>query len=764
MTRIHDASVYALHVYCKGIQFVYADLASTTSEAKTIARLAGISLLAKRVYYPMAQEHGELDLNAHSTAAYITVTNAQLRKYTDARELRNLASQGYGPWAKSKVTGAHHTWYTPDDVLSVAPRERDIDMIVALERLKNFKETEAFVAGFLLWVATADLSLVRPVLRRADMWAKSDIKSWIGNAKALTEPLKTHHHLTATPLEQAFELQVIANRGIGQVDWAAEKENRVKPVLVRVQPGEIYKCARRFFEQGAAQGYAYPTETWAKYWSRRWAAAPGGSVHSQHRDDDDYISHERTERTKFFTLMSMPDRGLEYWLKRQPEIAAWPSSKYEWAKNRAIYGTDLTSYLLTDFSMPAAEEALSHVFPVGRKANEEYVQERVRLAGEGGIALCFDYEDFNSQHTLGSQVEVIEAYADAFATHMSPDQAAAIRWAAKSALNQRVVGGDTYSTRGGLLSGWRLTTVVNTVLNRAYLELAGCLTHVIDSVHNGDDVLAYTRTVSDAVTVMRKAHDYGIRAQPAKCAIGGLEEFLRVDRAADKPTGAQYLTRAIATAVHARAESNEPDSPLSLLRSQLTRVGELEARGAAAPVIEKLTDIGVQHVARVFDMERSALDEARSTHLVHGGLALDPDLEPKILITPEMVPADISDIDQLKRKPGVVDYANYLKGIFDLSPREVRVATASIARATHSSVRLVRRALVRSPIGDVTRARTAQYLYGVCSDEYAVQAHTGRARLAGLPVGRMALSNLTGGAIVRIASSHDPIATMRIIF
>jgi hypothetical protein len=459
----------------------------------------------------------------------------------------------------------------------------------------------------------------------------------------------------------------------------------------------------------------------------------------------------------------MSDGGLSKWTSRYPEIVAWRSEKYEWAKNRAIYGTDLTSYLLTDFCMPAVEEALSHVFPVGRKANETYVKQRVDLAAPGGVPLCFDFEDFNSQHSLDSQYEVVAAFADVYCSSMHEDQREAIAWVLRSILTQRVEGVDNYRTTGTLLSGWRLTTLVNTVLNRAYLELAGCMEHVRDSVHNGDDVLAYTYSVADAVAVMDKAARYGIRAQPAKCAIGGLQEFLRVDRAATVPTGAQYLTRACATAVHARTESNVPENAISQLTAQETRLLELAARGADTQVIDRLAMRSDVMVERAFGMEKGDVAIMRSTHVAHGGLSDDPDLEPKWEIKLQ-ASTEPGKLERCLTLPGVADYADYLVQTFKLKEDTRAQISVCVARAAAAGIELTRRASVLSLITDTTHAKHEQYIKGVCKDEYQVMAYSGRARLTGLPVGRLIMDYVTGVAGTRIMASANPLRTMALIF
>jgi hypothetical protein len=573
-----------------------------------------------------------------------------------------------------------------------------------------------------------------------------------------------HHHYTGLPLEQLFELHVLVNRGVGAVDWAAERENRTRPNVVNLPRGYVRARAVAIFTGGRAQGYRYQKKTWDEFWAARWAQTPGGSVHSQYDEDMAYVPSEHAMKTKMFTVISMPHFNVNRFLSRSPQIVSWASEKYEWAKQRAIYGTDLTSYVLTDFAMPAVEEALTHIFPVGKKANEEYVQARVKLAGVGGVALCFDYADFNSQHTLQSMFEVIEGYIDVYQEEMSVEQLAAARWVLASVLKQSVHDptGD-YDTKATLLSGWRLTTLVNTMLNRIYLQYSGSLDLALDSVHNGDDALVYVPSVGAAVSFMARAAKVNIRAQPAKCTIGGIEEFLRVDRAARKPTGAQYLTRAVATAVHARAEASEPYSVYGAYSSQRTRLQELAARGADRDTVDRVWELNIKVIARSFDTQISVLKQLETTHVVHGGLSTDRDLEVRdrlVEVDYEVVASKIN----YARLPGVVDYANVLRRQFELPKNMLSRMTNQIGNATRKSVELVRRRLEAEAILDRDAGKVEQYLKGVCSDELYVAGHIGKARLAGLPVGQLTIKHVTHGIMARIQESRDPIRTLQIIF
>jgi hypothetical protein len=761
--RIRGEVIAALVVRHSIGRLVYADLHRLTSGTPKATQAAGISLLADNPLVVYGALEPAINLAGFFEYRELTTPPDVLKLIRHVRRTGNWPDER-GSWAKSKVTGEHHTWFRPAEVIEASTKSRERLVAAMLTRLLNFSETEAFVSGMLLWASLADERLVELVCGSEILWSSAAIDDWLKVAKKLAGPLKTHHRYTDLPLEQLFEFFVLANRGIGEVDWHAEKTHRVNPNVVNVAPEKIKSIALAIFRRGQAEGYTYAEMSWDNYWARRWAHVPTGSMHSQYFSDMQFAGDERTTKTKHFMLSNTPKRKLRDYIDRRAEIKAWPSTKYEWAKMRAIYGCDVTTHLVTDFAMPAAEDALDNRFPVGNKANEEYVVRRVDLASAGGIPLCFDYEDFNSQHSLASMQAVVDAYFEVCDPMASQEQRNALAWTVSSVTHQGVEGKDPYTLSGTLLSGWRLTSFVNSVLNFAYLEAAGAMTDIRDSVHNGDDVLAFTTTLKDAVEVLRKAKTINIRAQPSKCAVGGLAEFLRMDRAAAKPTGAQYLTRAVATAVHARTESMEPDSPVTLARDMITRIQELKQRGANINVCERLYEIGLNNVARIFDAKAADLSVIRETHLAHGGLNDNPDVEPAHEIMRNREQWDEATIARFDKMPGVIDYARYLVENLELPSSFIAKATRELAKATADMVLMVRSALVVRAVEDVDIARNEQYLYRICKDEYAVSAYSGKARLAGAPIGKLPMKLVGGVAAARIACSKDPLRTMKLIF
>ena len=120
---------------------------------------------------------------------------------------------------------------------------------------------------------------------------------------------------------------------------------------------------------------------------------------------------------------------------------------------------------------------------------------------------------------------------DSYKNYMSEGQRKAMKWTILSVANMFALDpnkNEWYRLNGTLLSGWRLTTFMNTVLNWAYMDIAGAfdVSGFSDSVHNGDDVMISLNTVNAAVQIMDRMHAINARAQVTKCNILSISEFL----------------------------------------------------------------------------------------------------------------------------------------------------------------------------------------------------------------------------------------------
>jgi hypothetical protein len=118
------------------------------------------------------------------------------------------------------------------------------------------------------------------------------------------------------------------------------------------------------------------------------------------------------------------------------------------------------------------EDILRDRFPIGRDAESERVHRKLTAMLRGSESFCYDFDDFNAQHSTESMMTVLMAYRDTFQGNMSPEQLVAMNWVIASICDVRVKEQNVdkwYTAKGTLMSGWRLTTFMNTVLNYVYM-------------------------------------------------------------------------------------------------------------------------------------------------------------------------------------------------------------------------------------------------------------------------------------------------------
>nr|WMV64405.1 putative RNA-dependent RNA polymerase [Uromyces fabae virus] len=506
----------------------------------------------------------------------------------------------------------------------------------------------------------------------------------------------------------------------------------------------------------------------------RWEWSPPGSVHSQYPKDDKYVHRESyRHRTKFVTLNSMPREHIREMFSRPPAIHAWASTKYEWGKERAIYGVDLTSATVAHFAMFNCEEALKHRFPVGEDAEAGRVHKRLKAMLEGCDSYCYDFDDFNAQHSTSSMVAVIKAYRDSFQFEMSEEQRSAMDWILNSYTDILIHAGDgkNYRPAGTLLSGSRLTTFINTVLNYVYMDIAGVFTHsgVVDSVHNGDDVLIAIKNVRAAIDTHDAMSEINARAQATKCNILSVGEFLRVEHKIDMVDGlgAQYLSRACATAVHSRIESQMPVRAVEAVSATVTRMKELARRAPASKdVILLLRDKIFKHLSEVFNIPYDRLAIVADAHTVVGGCSEDrwAPVEFKIREVIPHQPEELDDGETVESavRPGCFDYATRLhkrlNGVVSFN-----TIHKSVSRATRAQLAITRE--TRLHIDDVSaqvKYKYARALKGMYKGIVKLP-FIARARFLGVPPLALASPAQVNKLLKLTASVHDTMWALKVL-
>ncbi len=190
------------------------------------------------------------------------------------------------------------------------------------------------------------------------------------------------------------------------------------------------------------------------------------------------------------------------------------SEKLEHGKTRALFACDTVNYLHFDAPCRAIERGWLNIHanlnPAGAGVSTEYER---RAATLGRYKVMFDYTDFNSAHSLQSQQtvirEVFKGMDNAWLEWMI--QSIDWMWIRRNDDTWRKV-------TGTLMSGHRLTSLINTVLNAAYTRIAlgQNLYPQVHVEHVGDDIVMSTNdesVLSGAVIAMLRS---GLRLQVDK--------------------------------------------------------------------------------------------------------------------------------------------------------------------------------------------------------------------------------------------------------
>jgi len=228
-------------------------------------------------------------------------------------------------------------------------------------------------------------------------------------------------------------------------------------------------------------------------------------------------------------------------------------------KKRAIYGVDFDSYIVGAYAADGFEETLCGAPLDLRHTGGAELDDFMKVADlgrAGNWLLSFDYADFNAQHSTAAMQAVYSARIARVLSSVAPSQArddtvAALAWLSESLTDVEVSapGQPWLKTSGGLLSGMRDTTSLNSLLNYAYCQLVADELRELGArqsaqpklraafyaaadpsfwrVH-GDDVIAAFPSALAARLWRDTALSLGLVANPAKCLIWqGSGEYLR---------------------------------------------------------------------------------------------------------------------------------------------------------------------------------------------------------------------------------------------
>nr|UYL95304.1 MAG: 127 kDa protein [Baoding Chrys tick virus 1] len=290
----------------------------------------------------------------------------------------------------------------------------------------------------------------------------------------------------------------------------------------------------------------------------------------------------RLNKAATFEFPEFPNLVSEALTKFEPNSFTRYFTKFEVGKleGRALFPSNMLHYVVTSYVLYLAEKAgeipNSRLnAPTDQQVRDHWVWLETR---EYMFGLMLDYANFNEQHEIEHMQMVISElkYLYASTDILNTGLEKAIDWVVKSFEHITFEhDGKKYKFNHGLLSGWRCTTWINSVLNVAYMDVISQQVRqltglkVLTSLQTGgDDVAAETAKLYDAVVVLRVGEAMGFEFKAIKQLMGGeYREFFRLFVGQDGVRGS--LCRMLGSAVSGQwsnsvlAKFVEPASKLS---------------------------------------------------------------------------------------------------------------------------------------------------------------------------------------------------------
>jgi hypothetical protein len=400
-------------------------------------------------------------------------------------------------------------------------------------------QASAWVIWFVVMFGI-DQSVAKSVLEVArDNDVLSDLSDTVKQAGAASERVGA----------MIVELRSLTGRGASKPDPDGDVENRIDmDKFTRLESCGITGDDVMYHLENIVAEEMQVRPVWMdpdEYWSKRWLFTKAGS------------HQRRVEKEKFGKKLDLPDQPTRREFSecvKDNMIAfgeacglAGQSWKLEHYKTRAIYSVDTINYYTFDYLLKPVEEVWANksclLDPGGRPPSELYPQ----LGRQDSWYLMLDYENYNAQHRKDAMKKVIEVVCRGAPEHV-------LKWALDSIDNEWVFwkssdGTDKKAkTVGGLFSGHRATTMINTLLNSAYIRaVTGGRSAALSTLHAGDDILVLgsREQVEDVLSCVLNS---GIKVNPSKQGLGRrCGEFLRTSFDARSARG--YFGRSVSSLV-----------------------------------------------------------------------------------------------------------------------------------------------------------------------------------------------------------------------
>ncbi|KAJ4159593.1 uncharacterized protein LMH87_007534 [Akanthomyces muscarius] len=328
------------------------------------------------------------------------------------------------------------------------------------------------------------------------------------------------------------------------------------------------------------------------------------------------------------------DYALQQVLSR-PQIVAKLHQKLNetGGKARAIYGVTIWHYIISNWLMAPLEKAIAHPAIDINLPNADFVKLEVLRAQEANRAACFssyDYPDFNSMHTHYHMSIIYEEAGAVFRASscymaMNRDERDLVsqgyKWLQDATFTQVCFlpeSDEFIQTVGGLYSGNRDTTLINTVLNIAYARVVdtSCRNMALNpSVQwrlcHGDDIITVHGSYGAAIGWNAVAERANLKGQEKKLLTDRCyHEYLRILGCPDgKIRGS--LARVVATFVNGNWETDSSSGANSQVVEVMSAVDVLRRRGMREEFARKLLSQCIQLLAQNVSIKENEAEATR---------------------------------------------------------------------------------------------------------------------------------------------------------
>lgn len=282
-----------------------------------------------------------------------------------------------------------------------------------------------------------------------------------------------------------------------------------------------------------------------EFWDSRWLwCKNGGHSRTLEKHAPEYATKMKGRIHRRVAAESWYTNPLYNW---DGSVYISASAKLEQGKTRLVLASDTVSYMGFEYFFAPIEKAWRNDRILLNPDSGGHLGTAKRvLSMDGNIWVMLDYDDFNSQHTLRAQEIVIERLARASNFNEPLLEKLKLSFYRMRAFAEGVDCGYITNT---LMSGHRGTTILNSILNAAYIHATSPnLWNEFKSLHTGDDIVSRFNSYTTIQNILFMLSKRKLRLNPLKQSVGCYSaEFLRLSISEKSARG--YLPRSIASFV-----------------------------------------------------------------------------------------------------------------------------------------------------------------------------------------------------------------------